>query len=701
MVEFSSWHDRLKSAGGIIPRRIRYTRKSTESMDRQIASHDQQMSEMDREWGEIDHVWWWSESRSGTSFDREVLNDLKGFCRAHPQDPSHGYRVELHDPSRFGRPLGRDGKPDVLSFLALYSEFESTGWQLHFITATRTGNQLGDIIMMAIYAYAAAVYSATLSVNASRGRRSEAANGWWTGGVAPWGTLRHDTKTRRDLGDRERSTPGGGGTILKPVEEILTYWAFAAQRVIDGASFEVVSNELLAKGVRGPRAGALGHRAVKNWLTNPVFIGEVEYTDRQAEGGKVRADAKWGPMVDRDLFRRVNVEIERREGDPRNLRRAVTGTTLLRPICAGCGAEYHGGRYSAYQDHRRTYVHPVLNEYRHGERYLDSVEQGCRQFSFPADELEEAIKDLILRERSSFDYEEEVRAVLMERENFKHNAVAAVEAAERVATSLTLEYRRRSKAASDAAAQGLDVEPFYEELKAVQQRKQAAEAEVEKARAFAESRDIAWQGISAAIHESRDLAATWERVGADERRVLLDYWVLSVAIVVEPIPGKKRANKKTAVVNLRSAPEVPLYFTFAEPALRASSSSSRTQGSSSTSSRPASACVAPAETILPSAQAECPRTSGSSSHSACANTGTASGDAQLPKATATFRKKPRRLARLTGEPLKRRANSSCDIDISSTSDASCTPGLGRNAGSDDGTENLRGNGHTSWQMSQP
>ncbi|HEX2078079.1 MAG TPA: hypothetical protein VHG08_10225 [Longimicrobium sp.] len=43
--------------------------------------------------------------------------------------------------------------------------------------------------------------------------------------------------------------------------------------------------------------------------------------------------------------------------------------------------------------------------------------------------------------------------------------------------------------------------------------------------------------------------------------------------------------------------------------------------------------------------------------------GTAQGEPQLPSATATLRRRPRRLARSMGEPLKRALSSSCDIVI--------------------------------------
>ena len=47
---------------------------------------------------------------------------------------------------------------------------------------------LGDVLNIAVYAYAAAVYSKDLSENATRGRRSEGEKGWWVNGQAPWGT---------------------------------------------------------------------------------------------------------------------------------------------------------------------------------------------------------------------------------------------------------------------------------------------------------------------------------------------------------------------------------------------------------------------------------------------------------------------------------------------------------------------------------
>jgi hypothetical protein len=96
---------------------------------------------------------------------------------------------------------------------------------------------------------------------------------------------------------------------------------------------------------------------------------------------------------------------------------------------------------------------------------------------------------------------------------------------------------------------------------------------------------------------------------------------------------------------------------------------------------PAAPPAPPPSRSGPSAHAACPRISGPSSQSARASTGTASGEPQLPSATATLRSSARRLARFTGEPLKRRENSAWSIPISSISFAPCSARRGQDASS--------------------
>ena len=708
MPEFRSWRDRLEHAGGVLPARIRVSRKSSREGDKQVHSHEQQGSEMDAAWGEIDDTWWWKESWSGTTFERPGFSDILHFCESNPRPQSDPGRVEWWAPARFGRSLDKNGAPDILKFMSTYSRFEDSGWELHFLTLPRIRNSLADVINLAVHAYAAAVYSADLSKHAARGRRNEGEKGWWINGQAPWGTKRFDTRENRVLEPGENSTPGGGGTILVGDPAVIRHWNPGAEKFLLGASYKGIGQELYKKGLRGPEGGALGHRHIQNFLTNRHLIGQVK--TRDTEGKVVWRKAQWGPLVDMALFEKVQAEVRRRKGEPRNKKRTSKGTFLVRPVCAHCGIEYHGGRLGAKQGSRRTYVHAKPDEALHPTIYQDHVEYGCKAWTIDADEIETSIKDLILQQRASTDYEAEVRAMLTEKERFKKGAAAAIQEAEGRIAAAVSDYKKQAQLLSDAARRGLNQEPFFEELERIQQKENAARAELETAEDYSRSRDLAWSRLERVINETRNLGETWNQVGLDERRVLLDWWVLGVLVVVEPIPGMKRANHKSAVVTLRSDPHAPKHFLVGSQPVSASESSSRTQASSSkkrrdTKSAPMSEATSGGDpspdAILPSAQAACPRISGSSSANASESTGTASDEPQLPKATATFRSNPLRFVRLTGEPLNRCENPSCDSAINSTSLAPCTPSRGQNADSSVTVENLCECGHTSWQMSHP
>lgn len=226
---------------------------------------------------------------------------------------------------------------------------------------------------------------------------------------------------------------------------------------------------------------------------------------------------------------------------------------------------------------------------------------------------------------------------------------------------------------------------------------------------FAKSRENAWSRLAGIIHESRNLAAAWKTAGPEERKILLDYWVLDVLIVVKPVPGKRRANRKVALVTLRTAPNAPLDFDLGlvqpSDAPRAPRNSRRTSDSVSTAARARSASSAAGEPIRPSAHATCARTSGSGSSKAAASAGTSSDILALPNDTDALRLSPRSLARFMGEPLNAAEYSGGDMDkmLSASERASlpATASRGAKARSDKGRENLRLYGQTSWQMSQP
>lgn len=174
-------------------------------------------------------------------------------------------------------------------------------------------------------------------------------------------------------------------------------------------------------------------------------------------------------------------------------------------------------------------------------------------------------------------------------------------------------------------------------------------------------------------HETRNIAGGWDRCTVVQRATLLGYWVHPVWIVTERIPGKRRANHKTAVVVLRTSPTEPHHFALRDSDLAAADvaaeSSARTPGSSSTATRSRSASSAAGVAILPSAQAACPLTIGSSSDSAQVNAGTPPNDPVFPSTTAALRFRPRSFARFIGDPRNAAVYSAVDIVNSSSASA--------------------------------
>jgi hypothetical protein len=81
----------------------------------------------------------------------------------------------------------------------------------------------------------------------------------------------------------------------------------------------------------------------------------------------------------------------------------------VRPVCAACGTEYQGGRLKEEQGRTRGYVHADVKERMHPEAYARCKQRGCKRYVVLADELENAIKDLIVRQRASLGYADDVR----------------------------------------------------------------------------------------------------------------------------------------------------------------------------------------------------------------------------------------------------------------------------------------------------
>jgi len=184
-------------------------------------------------------------------------------------------------------------------------------------------------------------------------------------------------------------------------------------------------------------------------------------------------------------------------------------------------------------------------------------------FNVDADEPETKIKDLIVRERSRADFENEAREVSSQRDTARAYAADAREAAMETYRNAANRYKTPARTATKLAAQGhelSDDDEFMIEIRASSQARRTAERELAEADAFISSTANALARLSSAVHETRNIAEAWDKCSVEEWATLLGYWVHDVWVVSERIPGMKRANRKTAVVVVRPAPTTPHHF---------------------------------------------------------------------------------------------------------------------------------------------
>ena len=446
-ISFTKWEERLAVAGAV-PTRIRYTRKSTESGERQAGSHDQQNDAADREWGQIDRTWVWQDNFTGTTFERPQFQDLLRFCRANPQPRQSPGQIEMYAPSRFGRILDEDKQPDLPAYQQLFAELTKLGWIPKFVTVKVSGDSLTDIIILVLNAHQDASYSIVLSRNVTRGMVARASQGWWTGGSAPWGTFRKDVAADRVLKDSELSS-AAGNTILVPNEAELAIWTRAAKRIVGGMSLERVGQVMYnEEGVVGKRGGRMKHGSIRKFLTNPALIGRIHYfAEADATGVRPRHDvqAKWPAMVDVELFEQVARKLSGRRvpGGPRKRRRAELFPLTL--ICAHCGCEYNGGKLSEAQGGLRSYAH-ARPKTRHGDDAYERFRAaGCKVWYVDAREIETKVKDLIVAQRASREFEVEVQELLQKEQDFRMSSAASVASAEGNLATKQGAYRRAAR----------------------------------------------------------------------------------------------------------------------------------------------------------------------------------------------------------------------------------------------------------------
>jgi site-specific DNA recombinase len=190
------------------------------------------------------------------------------------------------------------------------------------------------------------------------GMRERARRGRFCGSTAPFGYTFDD--------DRQ--------LVPDPVTAHWLRWIFEQRAA--GASYEVIMNELTARGIPSPGGGHWWASTVYNITHNSTYIGHVTWGDTEC------ADGQHEPLISRELWDRVQVINENgtswRFGEHVHVH-ALTG--LLR--CGHCGWACGYTKATATQRHNIR-----CNQYAH-------YRSACNAGYWPAAEVEAYVLDAV------------------------------------------------------------------------------------------------------------------------------------------------------------------------------------------------------------------------------------------------------------------------------------------------------------------
>lgn len=533
---------------------IFYGRKSTRESNRQVASLDQQREEVVRYMGR--EPWKeFTDSQSGTSFDRPKFQQMLGTCLANPQPRSAPKRLVMWDYCRFSREFDQDEATDLNEVLAHKGQLEAAGWLLDSVRTPYNDNFLVNFITVLMKFHQSRDFAKTISEGVKRGKRKWSATGHWLQGRPPYPAQRVDPHSGLVVHRGERATQA---TLLRAHPEWLKHWVFAAKLRLTGASYDAVAEALTAREAptgEYQRHGWTGDY-VQQMLTHPALIGKLVY---HLEEGTVEVDARWDALVPEDLWlavhRMASTEQQRRatwEKSPgRNGR-----DTLLEPVCAQCLAPYHSfsSKGVAYYRHmgldRMTPAHRAKAE-----------AAGCQVWTVPHERLNGRVRDLLRHERTSKDYRVELARAREACLNDRQGEEALEEAAKAAFEATERDYKRlaRNLALVDDEDVVKDLGKQLARLKRELATKQEAWELARDAHARAADR---WQEFEATVEETEAILQAWDRAPFVDKKRVMEWWVDVLLIVPKERPPKWKYAKRgraalTARVYLRSNPDDP------------------------------------------------------------------------------------------------------------------------------------------------
>ncbi|MEW5929210.1 MAG: recombinase family protein [Gemmatimonadota bacterium] len=562
----------VRKGGGAGPR-IRYTRKSTEQADRQVASHEQQYDECDKHFGPVPEEFrnlWFRDDKSGTTFNRPAFRQMIDYCLANPQSGGARGRIEVYDHSRWGRSVRKDERGKIASvdpkgFYRWVYRLEDAGWDVAFTTESKSDDPLAHFLKEGIEVFIAGQKSQNLSREVRRGRLDWLRKGRWMGGPPPFPAKRIHPETGQLLpGTRAYN----GGSLLAVDETKLPNWIRAAEMVLEGASLVAVAADFEQRGVPNYYTGRTKDGRLPRWtaqhirkiLTNAALVGKLHYEHDNEDTGEVRVeviDAQWEPLVPVDLFNAVQRKLETDTTKVRRRTRKGVSSYAVPAMCARCGV-YLAGTDLRQPDgtvHRRyRHISPRVNSLRREVRDR-MVEAGCQTWVVDADEVENAVLELIASERGSPEFRQRIEQMLATGDEFAGAQQRRLEDARKEVARIEAAQERTMQLMTSGRGEGISDELFLRNLKTLQDQHAAAVGEYEEAAAMQEGSAARRASILERLDETDAVLRRWRSGDVGSRRAILDWWVDAVLIDFEKTARKPKGSvqRRSKNVGQRSA----------------------------------------------------------------------------------------------------------------------------------------------------
>jgi DNA invertase Pin-like site-specific DNA recombinase len=549
--------------------RVRYTRKSTEQADRQVASHEQQYAECEQHFGplpeESRHLWF-RDDKSGTTFERPEFQRMIRYCLDNPQTRGARGRVEVYDYSRWGRAVKKDRRGGIIgvdpkAFHRWIYKLEEAGWDVAFTTESKSDDPLAQLLKESIEIVIAGQKSQNLSREVKRGRRDWLRKGRWMGGPPPFPAKRVHPDTGQELPPGTRVF--NGGSLLAVDESKLPDWLRAADMYLQGSSLNEIAGDFERRGVRNYYSGRMKNGREPRWtathirkiLSNPALVGKLEYEDWNEAEQRVEMetiDAQWAPIVPVETFKAVNRKLESEATKVRRRSREGPSTYVLPLMCARCGSYLAGvdvrqpdGRYL------RRYRHNAPNSAGVSRELAATMEAaGCQSWSVDANEAEAAILELIAAERGSEEFRTRLASLLADDTEWTAGLDRKVKEAKDRAAQIAAQQQRTIDAMTSATAAGLSPQLFIQKLKELEEQHAAALRDAEEAEVLHLATSAQREAITELLDETEAILASWRTADVADRRAILDWWVDAVLVDFEKVDRKPKGKAQQASSNV-------------------------------------------------------------------------------------------------------------------------------------------------------